>query len=571
MNDLSNWQHPSLPFSPCDNAIKNYALRYAQHYGCPEPPPKQSPPCGGFKDYYCKQWGCETLANGWVPGGGTDKHVTLFHDFSKGPNNRDCLANKCNPVTITILHPGDPEWIKGRTWGVRLYVSGDDPGTFFTVRKLPTNNRPLLKGLGSGLPPRPVGPVVSPPGGTKQPKGESPLNQNKTDTPSPSLEEPEHNLPFYSPSPSIDRPHHRETDTLDLLGKVFPFFNNTQPDITESCWLCLSPRPPFFVGLGANTSVRWALAPTLVSLTNTLNPNQLNCSFDNSLTLAEFHGRGTCYLLGNSTSDKSDYEDYCLNRETLLHNPKSPTVTKAPEGIWFVCTQGICKCIYPAQPKLCVSAYIIPQVYLYGGNPEFLVTPPRLAKQVPLLIPIVATIGVIGSAAVGTAAFVQGETNLRQLSQTFTKDISLLQDQVIYLGCQVDSLAEVTLPNRRGLDLLFLRQDGLCAALGEECCFYANHSGVVRENIKELTKRLKDREKEENPGWYASMFKTSTWLTTLISTIAGPLLLLLLAITLGPIILNKILAYIKQRVEVVKLMVLSQPYTILPGGEESMV
>ena len=85
-----------------------------------------------------------------------------------------------------------------------------------------------------------------------------------------------------------------------------------------------------------------------------------------------------------------------------------------------------------------------------------------------------------------------GDLELRQLSQTFSKDISLLQDQVADLERLVDSLAEVAVQNRRGLDVLFLRKEGLCAALGETCCFYANHSGIIRDSIKVLTQRLKE-------------------------------------------------------------------------------
>ncbi|KAM5290815.1 endogenous retrovirus group S71 member 1 Env polyprotein-like [Glossophaga mutica] len=292
------------------------------------------------------------------------------------------------------------------------------------------------------------------------------------------------------------------------------------------------------------------------------------CALESTLTLAEFHGQGTCYSLANYTLASSNYRDYCLNQEHLPGVPGNLTITKAPDGLWFVCTQGIFKCLVPIAPELCVSAYIIPQVYLYGGNPDFLLqTPPRV-KRVPLLIPIAATIGVIGSVAVGAGALIHGENSLRELSQTFSKDISLLQEQVEYLERQVDSLAEVALQNRRGLDLVFLQQGGVCAALGEDCCFYANHSGIIRESIRVLTRRLKEREQEnESSSWYTSLYKTSPWLTTLISALAGPLILLLLALTIGPIILNRLLTFIKDRVETVKLMVLLQPYTILPQEE----
>ena len=157
-------------------------------------------------------------------------------------------------------------------------------------------------------------------------------------------------------------------------------------------------------------------------------------------------------------------------------------------------------CLPPiSYPEFCVTGYIIPQVYIYAGNPDFVLPFRTREKRTPLLIPIIATVGILGSTALGAAALIRGELELRQLSQTFSKDLSLLQDQVAYLERQVDSLAEVALQNRRGLDLLFLRQGGLCAALGETCCFYANHSGIIRDSIKVLTQRLKEQEKLEEP------------------------------------------------------------------------
>ncbi|XP_053518924.1 endogenous retrovirus group S71 member 1 Env polyprotein-like [Artibeus jamaicensis] len=501
----------------CDSNIKNKALFQTPFYGCPEPPVGRRRTCGSHGDFYCKAWGCETLTD------------------------------------------GDPEWVKGQTWGICPYVAGRDPGTFFTVKRLPTRGRPLLRGAAGRLPPRPPSPTAGL-AATRSPdlKGTGPPPRT-TETPA-SEEKPR--PPLRSPPPLVGRPHHQGESALSLLEQVFPYFNYTMPNITKSCWLCLSPRPPFYVGLGVNSSAGGNNTPITMQLPQGKRQVQglEQCEFEGTITLAEFHGQGTCYLLANFTLNDSNYADYCLN---LVYIPKTPgtlTVTRAPEGLWFICTQGIFKCLVPTNPELCVSAYIIPQVYLYGGDPNFVLRPPSRVKRTPLLIPIAATIGIIGSAAVGAGALIHGENSLRQLSQTFSKDVSLLQEQVMFLERQVDSLAEVALQNRRGLDLVFLQQGGLCAALGEECCFYANHSGVIRESIKMLTKRLKEREQEEETSsWYASLFKASPWLTTLISALAGPILILLLALTAGPWILNKIFAFIRDRIDAIKLMVLSQP------------
>ena len=124
----------------------NRDLYHTAFYGCPEPPAGKRQTCGGGMDYYCKNWGCETIVQGggWSPGGGIDKHIDLQRDKRDPPKNQDprCAQGMCNPIVIRVLNPSDPLWVKGWTWGVRLYVTGRDPGLLFTVRKLPTVGNP---------------------------------------------------------------------------------------------------------------------------------------------------------------------------------------------------------------------------------------------------------------------------------------------------------------------------------------------------------------------------------------------------------------------------------------------
>ena len=120
--------------------------------------------------------------------------------------------------------------------------------------------------------------------------------------------------------PVIRPPRPQETNQKDqqthaLLDKVFPFLNSTQPDLTDSCWLCLSPHPPYYVGIGANTSQGGDLAPTILTLSQDHSHEEEtlpHCLTEGALPIADFQGNGTCYVFGHYnlcllyTSDAAD-------------------------------------------------------------------------------------------------------------------------------------------------------------------------------------------------------------------------------------------------------------------------
>jgi hypothetical protein len=94
--------------------------------------------------------------------------------------------------------------------------------------------------------------------------------------------------------------------------------------------------------------------------------------------------------------------------------------------------------------------------------------------------------------------------------------------------------------------------------------------GVVKDSMAKVREGLakQKREREERQGWFESWFNSSPWLTTLISNLLRPLIVFLLLLTFGPCILNNFVAFIKERIGAVQLMVLHQQYETLRTGPE---
>ncbi|KAK1346711.1 hypothetical protein QTO34_000571 [Cnephaeus nilssonii] len=238
-----------------------------------------------------------------------------------------------------------------------------------------------------------------------------------------------------------------ETSHRGLLGTLeamFRFLNKTSPNITKDCWLCLNPEPPYNVGIGANISFGQNVSEIRNYSVQSLLEGLCIWGHQSRLTLEDLQGTGTCIVPVNYPLGSSPYSSSCTQ------------VTELPQE-YDECLMGL---------------------------------------------------GLAGSTAVGTAALITGHQNYKELGQQVDQDLSTLEKSVGQLEDSLSSLAEVVLQNWRGLDLLFLKQGGLCLALGEACCFYTNHSGVIRESLSQLRKRLLDREERRRAegNWYENLF-----------------------------------------------------------------
>ncbi|KAF1569725.1 MLV-related proviral Env polyprotein, partial [Eudyptes schlegeli] len=234
---------------------------------------------------------------------------------------------------------------------------------------------------------------------------------------------------------------------------------------------------------------------------------------------------------------------------------------------WICSIIGVTPCLslnkFDESLEYCVQVAIIPKIFDHSEDFVYdsQITPEHhLSKRELFTALTVATLMIIGGTGVdtGIASLVQQHKEFSALRMAVNEDLARIEQSISALKNSLKSLSEVVLQNRRKLNLLFLQQEGICATLREKCCIYTNHTEIVRDTMAKLQEGLekRKREREAQQNWFTSWFNHSPWFATLISTLIGPIITIITVLIFRPCILNRLVSFVKSRLEKVNIMFL---------------
>lgn len=352
---------------------------------------------------------------------------------------------------------------------------------------------------------------------------------------------------LFSPSPFLyhplvrPRPHSVALDpqTQDILEATHRALNLTAPDLAQDCWLCMALGTPYPLAIPILNS-------SLLNLTTN------NCSAALPFPVQVSSPLNASCITTNLNSTGAVPVGITLSQCGDVLNVSS-SQRCAPPGHVLVCGSHAYSALPSNWTGICALAIVLPDIEIIPGSEPVpipaLDTWPVRTKRAVHMVPLLVGLGITTAVGTGTAGLGVSLDKYTKLAHQIINDMEAVSQSLQEIQDQIDSLAEVVLQNRRGLDLLTVEKGGICLALQERCCFYTNKSGVVRDRIKNLQESLEKRRKElyENPLW-------SAWNGFLpyLLPLLGPLISLFLLLSIGPCVFRWVSSFINNKLESVR-------------------
>ena len=237
--------------------------------------------------HYCKSWGCVTSNDGYWKWSVTKPDLINMSFMGPLPES-DWQGQPFNPgqcsdqVQLSFTQQGQTEsrWVSGLSWGVMIHDTHGtvSNSTMLYVQRVLQPAQTHVVGPNQAVASRPS------PNQFTTPPCPSPHGANVVTSPTP------------TPSLQLTRTDPPETQEplWALIKESYGALNHSNPNVTQSCWLCYTLHPPYYEAVGLNATY---------NLSTLSNPSQ--CSWGDrkvGLTMKEVWGLGTC--LGTVPMDK---------------------------------------------------------------------------------------------------------------------------------------------------------------------------------------------------------------------------------------------------------------------------
>lgn len=230
----------------------------------------------------------------------------------------------------------------------------------------------------------------------------------------------------------------------------------------------------------------------------TSDPSQCPWGENRKLTLAAISGSGLC--LGRVPHDR---RHLCNQTQHVQPSEGGQYLVVPPPHRHSMGLQHRSPCVstsvFNGSKDFCILVQLVPRL-LYHDDSSFVDEFDHRVRwkrePITLTLAVLLGLGIAAGVGTGTAALIQTPQYYEELRTAMDTDLGAIEQSITKLEESLTSLSEVVLQNRKGLDLLFLKEGGLCAALKEECCFYVDHSGVIRDSMAKLRECLDIRKKE---------------------------------------------------------------------------